>query len=85
MPEVSRFYGIVIAIFYRDHEPPHFHAAYGTHRATVHIRDGRVVGYLPRRAARLVEEWRRLHWTELLANWGRARENVPLEPIPPLE
>jgi len=40
MPEISRFLGIVIAILYRDHEPPHFHATYGEYEVTVRIRDG---------------------------------------------
>ena len=50
MPEISRFLGIVIAILYRDHEPPHFHATYGEYEITVGIRDGLVTGRFPRRA-----------------------------------
>ena len=50
MPEISRFLGIVIAILYRDHEPPHFHATYGEHEITVGILDGLVTGRFPRRA-----------------------------------
>ncbi|HSU14968.1 DUF4160 domain-containing protein [Longimicrobium sp.] len=85
MPEISRFLGIVIAIFYRDHEPPHFHATYGGYEVTVGIVDGVVEGRFPRRALGHVLEWLSLHRDELLANWERARARQPLEPIPPLE
>lgn len=85
MPEISRFLGIVIAIFYRDHEPPHFHATYGGYEITVGIRDGVVEGRFPRRALGHVLEWLDLHRDELLANWERARARQPLEPIAPLE
>ena len=50
MPEISRFFGIVIGMFYRDHEPAHFHARYGDHEITVAIEDGTVTGVFPRRA-----------------------------------
>lgn len=85
MPEISRFLGIVIAIFYRDHEPPHFHATYGGFEITVGIHDGIVEGRFPRRALGHVLEWLELHRDELLANWERARNRQALEPIPPLE
>jgi hypothetical protein len=85
MPEISRFLGIVIAIFYRDHEPPHFHATYGGFEITVGILDGIVQGRFPRRALGHVLEWLDLHRDELIANWERARAREALEPIPPLE
>jgi len=50
MPEISRFFGIVVAMFYSDHAPPHFHACYGEDEVTVRIDDGGVDGYFPRRA-----------------------------------
>ena len=56
MPVVSRFLGIAIAIYYRDHAPPHFHALYGDFEITVGIRDGVVHGEFPRRAQSLVLE-----------------------------
>ena len=74
MPELSRFLGIVIAMFYRDHEPAHFHAVYGEYQITVGIEDGVVKGEFPRRALRHVLDWAALHKAELLANWGRARQ-----------
>jgi hypothetical protein len=85
MPVISRFLGIAIAMLYRDHNPPHFHAVYGEHEITVAIEDGTVTGRLPRRAQALVLEWLSLHRDDLRANWERARAGEPLLPIPPLE
>ena len=85
MPELSRFLGIVIAMFYRDHGPAHFHAIYGEYEVTVGIEDGVVKGEFPRRALRHVVEWYELHKTELAENWQRAKDRKPLQPIPPLE
>jgi hypothetical protein len=85
VPELSRFLGIVIAMFYRDHSPPHFHAIYGEFEITVSIDEGVVSGQFPRRALRLVLEWYELHKAELAANWELAKARSPLKPIPPLE
>jgi hypothetical protein len=85
MPEISRFYGIVIRMFYRDHAPPHFHAFYGEHQALVNIQTMAVIsGTLPARAFGLVTEWALLHQDELLDVWGRARKHEPLGKIVPL-
>ena len=85
MPEISRFLGIIIAIYYDDHAPPHFHAKYGGYEVTVRIADGLVTGVFPRRARGLILEWMELHKDELLANWQRAEGHLPLQRIPPLE
>jgi len=85
MPEISRFLGIVIAMFYRDHGPAHFHTWYGEYEATVGIDDGVVEGYLPRRALAHVLEWHALHREELRDNWERARTRQALRKIEPLE
>jgi hypothetical protein len=85
VPEISRFLGIVIAIFYREHEPPHFHATYGEYEITVGIQDGVVKGRFPRRALAHVLEWYELHKKELEQDWELARERKPLRPITPLE
>ena len=85
MPEISRFLGIVIAMYYRDHEPAHFHAKYGEYEVTVEIESGRAEGEFPRRALRHVLEWRELHVDELKADWALARTRRPLVKIPPLE
>jgi hypothetical protein len=85
VPRISTFYGIVIAMYYLDHAPPHFHAIYGEHEATIVIGDLEVLsGFLPTRALRLVREWAELHGDELAANWQKAREHVPLDSIEPL-
>ncbi|MBI2970637.1 MAG: DUF4160 domain-containing protein [Gammaproteobacteria bacterium] len=86
MPEISRFFGIIIAIYFKDHNPPHFHAKYGEFEAQISIDDGAVLaGNLPRRALNLVDEWRRQHASELLEDWRRAAERKPLLKIEPLE
>ena len=86
MPEISRFLGIVIAMFYKDHNPPHFHATYGEHEIAVRISDGEVLwGTFPRRALGHVLEWREAHQAELDEDWERARAHQPLKPIDPLE
>lgn len=85
MPEVSRFYGIVIRMYFADHWPPHFHAEYGEYEALIGIEDLRVIaGDLPARAFGLVEEWALLHREELAALWGKARGFQPLSKIDPL-
>ena len=85
MPEISRFLGIVIAIYYRDHAPPHFHAKYGGFEVSVGIRDGVVTGRFPRRALGHVLEWHGQYTDELALNWERAEHGEALVPIPPLE
>lgn len=85
MPRVSVFYGIVIAMYYNDHAPPHFHAAYGEHEALLEIGSHRVVaGSVPSRALRLVLDWAELHDDELAGDWELARLQEPLSTIEPL-
>src|SRR4249919_1820986 len=81
MPEISRFFGVVIRMLANDHAPPHFHAQYGEYEVTVTIRDGVVAGRFPGRALRLVLEWRDLHQDQLLANWDRLRAGEPPQAI----
>ena len=83
--EISRFFGIVIAMYHRDHEPAHFHARYGGQKVTVRISDGYIEGTFPRRAEALVLEWWNLHRDELAANWQLAKDLKELKPITPLE
>lgn len=86
MPEISRFYGIVIRMFWREHGPPHFHAAYGDARALIGIDDLAVLkGHLPDRARGLVVEWASLHQAELRNAWERARRAEAPGKIAPLE
>ena len=86
MPELSRFYGIVIRMHFRENGPPHFHAEYGDDQALIGI-DGLPVlnGRLPRRALSLVREWAALHDDELRMAWDRASRLEAPGKIAPLE
>lgn len=85
MPEICRFYGILIAMFYDDHNPPHFHARYAKDWAAIEINSLRVLdGRFPSRALGLVIEWASQHQEELLRDWELAKNNKPLEKIAPL-
>ncbi len=84
MPEISRFYGIIIFMNYNDHEPPHFHARYQDQEVTIEIETGIVQGRMSHRALRMLFEWSELHRDELLNNWGRTRERRALDKISPL-
>jgi hypothetical protein len=85
MPEISRFYGIIIFMNYNDHLPPHFHARYQDQEITVEIQTGVVTGRMSRRALRMIFEWQEKHQEALTNNWERARARQALELIPPLE
>ena len=86
MPEISRFLGIVIAMYYNDHAPPHFHARYGDLEIRVNIENGEIMsGKFPRRAQNLVLEWLALHREELISDWCLAEERRLLKKIEPLE
>ena len=86
MPEICRFYGIIIAMFYDDHNPPHFHARYGNNNVVIDIATLRILeGTLPPRALGLVMEWASQHKSELLSDWELARSNKPPEKIEPLK
>jgi len=85
MPEISRFLGISIFMYYREHEPPHFHAEYGEFEIIVEIEKGVVSGRFPRCALSLVLEWCLLHKAELFTDWELATSKLPLTAIRPLE
>ena len=85
MPSISRFFGIIIYFYFRDHNPPHFHAVYGEHEAEILIEDLSVdVGYLPPRVLGLVTEWAFIHKDELVENWELGRNGEPFRQIAPL-
>jgi len=85
MPELSRFYGIVIKMYYNDHNPPHFHAKYGSEQLVVDVNTLAVIsGRLPPRATGLVIEWATQHQTELQEAWKQARNMDSLDRIDPL-
>jgi hypothetical protein len=85
MPEISRFLGIIIRMYIREHAPPHFHAEYGEYEITVDIETGIVNGKFPRRALIAVLDWYVLHQDELKSNWEAAMNRKPLSKIAPLE
>jgi hypothetical protein len=85
MPEVSRFLGIVIRLYYHDHQPPHFHAEYGEFRAQIAIgTHAMIAGRLPGRVLGLVQEWADLHRAELEHSWEQARRGTVPDKIEPL-
>lgn len=86
MPELSRFYGIIIRMFYDDHPPPHFHAVYEGEQAQISIDTFEVTeGSIKRRALALVMEWAAAHRDELRRAWELARQNQEPGKIKPLE
>jgi len=86
MPEISRFFGIIVAIYDNDHAPPHFHVRYGSSKAIVSIETLSIIeGNLSPRVRGLVVEWAALHQQELMEDWNLARRMEPLNPIAPLE
>ena len=85
MPRISSFYGIVIWMYWNDHNPPHFHATYNDFEILIRINDLSVyAGSLPSRAFGLVMEWASLHQSELSENWRLMTEDEPLQKIDPL-
>ena len=86
MPQISNFFGIIIRMFYDEHNPPHFHAQYGEYKCCIDIHSLAVIeGFLPARALGLVIEWAILHKKELSENWHRIEQQKPVEKIAPLQ
>ncbi len=86
MPEISRFLGIIITMYYNDHPPPHFHVRYNQQKAIIDIETLSILeGRLSARVLGIVIEWALLYQKELKENWQFARQNKPLKNIQPLE
>ncbi len=86
MPIISRFFGIIIRMFFNEHAPPHFHAEYGESRALINICTLEVIeGRLPRRALELVLDWAELHQGELLKDWDLCQQHQQPADIAPLQ
>ena len=85
MPEISRFYGIIIYMYMSEHNPPHFHVWYENYKAIITIKDGIITGSLPGRALNLVYEWLDIHKDELLENWNRLANFETPQKIEPLK
>ncbi|MFQ5686808.1 MAG: DUF4160 domain-containing protein [Candidatus Scalindua sp.] len=85
MPEISRFFGIIIRMFYDEHNPPHFHAEYSGKKAVFDFNGNIIKGSLSSRTAtKLVREWVDLHASELEEDWELARESREVKKIEPL-
>lgn len=85
MPEISRFLGILIKMFWNEHNPPHFHAEYGKYHVEIDIKNLAILnGYLPPRVLGIVVEWAELHQHELMANWASMRHDAKYDKIEPL-
>ncbi len=85
MPTISRFYGILIQMYFGDHLPPHFHALYAEFEALIDIQTFEIIrGDLPGRAMALVLEWAQQHRDELRKDWELCAQNQTPMKIPPL-
>jgi len=84
VPRISEFYGIVIYMYYDDHEPPHFHASYGGEEAMFDLKGNLIKGTLPKRALALIREWAMENQSLIVENWNLARDYQPLKWIKPL-
>ena len=78
MPEISRFYGIVIYMYFKDHFPPHFHALYNEYEALFSIETGEIIqGDIPKKQLRLIQAWVELHREELFENFNELSQDNP--------
>lgn len=85
MPKISEFYGIVIYMYYLDHNPPHFHAVYGDYNALIDIENVELItGFLPKKKLNLVLAWCEIHKVDLLLNWEYSKNQEKLFVIDPL-
>ena len=84
MPTISMFYGILIRMYYDDHNPPHFHAYYNKNEAVFSL-DGKLInGKMPKKQLKLIEAWCIIHKKELEANWLLCKNSEELFTIQPL-
>ncbi len=84
MPRISFFFGIVVYMYYDDHNPPHFYVLYEGSEAVFGFEGNLIKGIITTRAQGLIKEWCNLHKVELEENWKRAKEDKPLNWIEPL-
>lgn len=84
MPEICRFYGIIITMFADDHNPPHFHIRYGDYNAIITLDKDIVKGEIPGSVLKQVFHWMNLHKDELFENWNRLQNGEEIKKIKPL-
>lgn len=86
MPEICRFFGIIIRMYFDEHNPPHFHADFSGNRAVFDLLGNIIKGDLKSRTAvKLVRDWIDLHTSELEENWNLSQSGEPLKAIAPLD
>lgn len=86
MPEISRFFGIIIRMFYEDHNPPHLHVEFQSNKAIFDFSGNILKGSLQSRTAtKLVREWVDLHQNELIEDWQLAKSGKQIKSIKPLD
>lgn len=84
MPTISMFYGILIRMYYDDHNPPHFYAFYADYKARFNLEGELIEGNMPSTQIKLITAWSLIHKDELLANWELAKNSEKLFNITPL-
>ena len=85
MPVLTMFYGIIVSMFYKEHNPPHIHVQYAEHNAIFDFEGNMIEGNIPVKQIKLVEAWIVLHVEELVANWQLAQEQQSMFRIDPLK
>ena len=85
MPEICRFYGIIISLYWRDHNPPHIHFSYREYECSISVFDRIVSGEAPAKVIAKVNEWMDLHEAEILTLWEKAQKGEKLHKIEPLK
>ena len=84
MPTISMFFGIIIRMYFDDHNPPHFHAFYQEYRAVFSLDGQMISGDMPEKQSKIIEVWAMLHKDELEADWQLAKDQQELYKIEPL-
>ena len=85
MPEICRFYGIVIDLYWMDHNPPHIHVTYGDYECSISITERIIDGKIPAKVISKVNLWMDLHQEEIMEQWRRASRGERIERIEPLK
>ncbi len=85
MPEICRFYGIILSLYWRDHNPPHVHFSYGDFECNISVIDRVVDGKAPAKVIIKVNQWIDLHEDEILSMWEKARRGEKIGKIEPLK
>ena len=85
MPEISRFYGIIIYMYYNEHNPPHFHFSFGEYKGVMYIKTGIIEGKIPAKVIKKIIAWAEIHEKNLLKTWDLLQEGKRITRIKPLK